>query len=100
MTINKFNAPGGLSTGTTPIDVVQPDGSVTANNLSVNSTATFSGISGVIIPGGSAGQFIQTDGAGQQVPVIQDSRVLRATDMRQLLLQVSRWAHPAQNQLQ
>lgn len=59
-----FNSVDGLSVGNTPIDVVYANGDVSASNLVVSGTSNLGPVSNVLITGGTTGQVLSTDGAG------------------------------------
>ncbi len=64
MALKPLNVVDGLSVGETPIDVIDANGNVTANNLTVSGTTDLGPIGNITITGGVSGQFITTDGAG------------------------------------
>jgi hypothetical protein len=65
MAIKKFNAVQGVSVGNDIIiDVIDSSANVTANNLSVTSTANLGPVGNIIITGGQPNQILLTDGAG------------------------------------
>jgi hypothetical protein len=65
MAIRKFNSEEGFSVGLYPsIDVIDINGTIIANDLTVTSNAYFGTITTVKVYGGSAGQVVTTDGLG------------------------------------
>ena len=67
MALRALNSVAGFSVGETPANVILGNADVLANNLSVNGISNLNSLTNVKISGGSAGQFIQTDGAGNLV---------------------------------
>jgi hypothetical protein len=64
MGMTPFNSVAGFSVGKGTANVILANGDVVTNNITVSNKANLSAISNVIITGGSAGQFIKTDGSG------------------------------------
>jgi hypothetical protein len=64
MALKPLNVVDGLSVGETPIDVIDANGNVTATNLTVSGISDLGAIGNITITGGSNGQAIVTDGAG------------------------------------
>ena len=64
MAIRKFNSQNGFSVGYSPVDVIDANANVTANGLTVTALSDLGAIGNVTITGGSAGQFLTTDGNG------------------------------------
>jgi len=64
MALKPLNVVDGLSVGETPIDVIDANGNVTATNLTVSGISDLGAIGNINITGGSNGQAIVTDGAG------------------------------------
>ena len=64
MALKPLNSVAGFSVGETPANIILANGDITTNNLSTTGKANLNAISNVIITGGTAGQVIQTDGAG------------------------------------
>jgi len=68
MALKNFNSESGFSVGVFPtIEVVDRNGKVIANALNVSGLANLGSISNLVISGGTAGQFIATDGNGNLV---------------------------------
>ena len=68
MALKNFNSESGFSVGVYPtIEVVDRNGKVIANALNVTGLANLGTISNLVVQGGTAGQFIATDGAGNLV---------------------------------
>jgi hypothetical protein len=64
MALKPLNSVAGFSVGETPANIILANGDVTTNNITTTGKANLNAISNVIITGGTAGQVIQTDGAG------------------------------------
>lgn len=64
MALKPFNSVAGFSIGETPTVIIQGNGDISTNNLSVLGNANLNAIGNVFISGGSNGQVIQTDGSG------------------------------------
>ena len=64
MALKSLNSVAGFSVGETPANIILANGDVTTNNITTTGKANLNAISNVIITGGTAGQVIQTDGAG------------------------------------
>jgi len=65
MALKPFNGANGFSVGQlTPINIADPNGNIIANGLTVSAKANLGPIGNVVVSGGSSGQVIQTDGAG------------------------------------
>jgi hypothetical protein len=64
MALKTLNTVGGLSVGWQSSSVILSNADVNPNNLTVTATATLGNISNVRIFGGSEGQVLRTDGAG------------------------------------
>ena len=67
MALRALNSVAGFSVGETPANVILGNADILANNLSVNGISNLNSLSNVKISGGTAGQFIQTDGTGNLV---------------------------------
>ena len=68
MALKNFNSESGFSVGVYPtIEVIDRDGKVIANALNVSGLANLGSISNLVVSGGTAGQFISTDGAGNLI---------------------------------
>lgn len=68
MALKNFNSESGFSVGVFPtIEVVDRNGKVIANALNVSGLANLGSISNLVISGGTAGQFIATDGNGNLI---------------------------------
>ena len=64
MALKPLNSVAGFSVGETPANVIYANGDVTANNFIAIAKSNLGPIGNVFISGGSNGQIIQTDGAG------------------------------------
>ena len=65
MAFKPFNGANGFSVGqATPINIADANGNITANGITVSARSNLGPIGNVIITGGSSGQAITTDGAG------------------------------------
>jgi hypothetical protein len=64
MALKPFNSIGGFSVGETPSNVILANGDITTTNITTTGIANLNAIGNVKISGGSSGQVIQTDGAG------------------------------------
>ena len=64
MAVKPLNSIAGFSTGDPSLTIVQANGDVTTINFTANGISNLNAISNVRITGGTSGQFIQTDGAG------------------------------------
>jgi hypothetical protein len=64
MALKPLNSVAGFSVGETPANIILANGDITTNNITTTGKANLNAISNVIITGGSSGQVIQTDGAG------------------------------------
>ncbi len=65
MAFKPFNGANGFSVGQlTPINIADANGNLIANGITVSAKANLGPIGNVIITGGSSGQAITTDGAG------------------------------------
>jgi hypothetical protein len=64
MALKPFNSVGGFSVGEVPSNVILANGDVTATNLTTSGVANLNAIGNVKITGGTVGQVIITDGAG------------------------------------
>lgn len=64
MAIKPFNSVAGFSVGETPANIILANGDITTTNITTTGVSNLNSISNVKISGGSSGQFITTDGAG------------------------------------
>ena len=64
MSLKPFNSVDGISVGETPIEVIYANGDVSAANLVVSGTSNLGPIGNITITGGTSGQVLTTDGAG------------------------------------
>lgn len=64
MAIRPLNSIAGFSTGDPAVTIVQANGDITTINFTANGLSNLGPVSNLILTGGSNGQFIQTDGAG------------------------------------
>jgi hypothetical protein len=64
MALKPLNSAAGFSVGETPSTVISGNGDISANNFSTTGVANLNAIGNVRISGGTNGQIIQTDGAG------------------------------------
>lgn len=68
MSIKPFNSAGGYSVGDITVsNVILANGDITTNNITTTGVANLGNVSNVIITGGSANQFLQTNGSGNLV---------------------------------
>jgi len=64
MALKALNSVAGFSVGEVPSIIIDANGNVTSNNLSVSNVANLGPVGNVKITGGSSGQIISTDGLG------------------------------------
>lgn len=64
MAIKAFNSVEGFSVGETPANIILANGDITTTNFTANGVSSLGPVSNVKITGGTAGQAIVTDGAG------------------------------------
>jgi len=64
MALRPLNSIAGFSTGDPAIQIVQANGDITTINFTANGFSNLGPVSNVIITGGSSGQALITDGAG------------------------------------
>lgn len=64
MAIRPLNSVAGFSVGEVPTSIILANGDVTTTNITTTGVANLNSIGNVKISGGSSGQVIQTDGAG------------------------------------
>jgi len=64
MALKPFNSIGGFSVGETPSNVILANGDITTTNITTTGIANLNAIGNVKISGGTAGQVLSTDGAG------------------------------------
>jgi hypothetical protein len=68
MPIKPFNSVAGFSVGTSEaITIINANGNVSTSNLAVTGPASLGNVGNVKVTGGTAGQFLQTDGSGNLV---------------------------------
>ena len=64
MAIKPLNSVAGFSVGETPANIILANGDITTTNITTTGVANLNAIGNVKMSGGSSGQVIQTDGAG------------------------------------
>ena len=64
MAIRPLNSVAGFSVGETPSSIILANGDITTTNITTTGVSNLNSIGNVKISGGSAGQVISTDGAG------------------------------------
>lgn len=64
MAIKPLNSVAGFSVGETPVSIILANGDVTTTNITTSGVSNLNSVGNVKIAGGSAGQFLQTDGNG------------------------------------
>jgi hypothetical protein len=64
MALKPFNSIGGFSVGETPSNVILANGDITTTNITTTGVANLNAVGNVKISGGTAGQVLSTDGAG------------------------------------
>jgi hypothetical protein len=64
MALKPFNSIGGFSVGETPSNVILANGDITTTNITTTGVANLNAVGNVKISGGTVGQVLQTDGAG------------------------------------
>ncbi len=64
MAIKLFNSVAGFSVGETPANIILANGDVTTTNITTTGVSNLNSVGNVKISGGSSGQVISTDGAG------------------------------------
>jgi hypothetical protein len=64
MAIRPLNSIAGFSAGDPAIQVIQANGDITTVNLTANGISNLGPVSNLIITGGSADQYLKTDGVG------------------------------------
>ncbi len=80
MALKPLNSVGGFSVGEIPANVILANADIISNNLTVQKVANLGPVGNVIITGGSANQYLQTDGAGNLTWTTADtSRILNGT---------------------
>ena len=85
MAVRPLNSIAGFSTGDPAITIVQANGDITTINLTANGVSNLGPIANVRITGGSNGQAITTDGAGNLVFSTISSESNRAAVMPYLI---------------
>jgi cytoskeletal protein CcmA (bactofilin family) len=77
MALKPLNSVGGFSVGEIPANVILSNADIISNNLTVQKVANLGPVGNVIITGGSANQYLQTDGFGNLTFTTADtSRIL------------------------
>ncbi len=80
MALKPLNSVGGFSVGEIPANVILSNADIISNNLTVQKVANLGPVGNVIITGGSANQYLQTDGFGNLTWTTADtSRILNGT---------------------
>ena len=64
MAIRPLNSVAGFSVGETPGNIILANGDITTTNITTTGVSNLNSVSNIKISGGSAGQIISTDGAG------------------------------------
>jgi hypothetical protein len=64
MAIKAFNSVAGFSVGETPANIILANGDITTTNITTTGVSNLNAIANVKITGGTSGQSIVTDGAG------------------------------------
>ena len=64
MALKPLNSVAGFSVGETPSNIILANGDVTTTNITTTGVANLNAIGNVKVTGGTIGQVIQTDGAG------------------------------------
>lgn len=64
MAIKPFNSVAGFSVGETPSNIILANGDITTTNITTTGVSNLNSVGNVKISGGSSGQVISTDGAG------------------------------------
>ena len=64
MALRPLNSIAGFSTGDPAVTIVQANGDITTINFTANGISNVGNVGNLKVIGGSSGQFIQTDGAG------------------------------------
>jgi hypothetical protein len=64
MAIKAFNSVAGFSVGETPANIILANGDITTTNITTTGVSNLNAVGNVKISGGSSGQAIVTDGAG------------------------------------
>ena len=64
MALKPLNSVAGFSVGQTPANVILANGDITTNNITTTGVANLNNVGNVLIYGGSSGQVLTTDGAG------------------------------------
>ena len=64
MALKPFNSIGGFSVGETPSNVILANGDITTTNITTTGISNLNSVANVRITGGTSGQSIVTDGAG------------------------------------
>jgi hypothetical protein len=80
MALKPLNSVGGFSVGEIPANVILANADFISNNLTVQKVSNLGPVGNVIITGGSANQYLQTDGFGNLTWTTADtSRILNGT---------------------
>ena len=64
MAIKPLNSVAGFSVGETPANIILANGDITTTNITTTGVSNLNSIGNVRIAGGTAGQVLATDGAG------------------------------------
>jgi hypothetical protein len=64
MAIKAFNSVAGFSVGETPVNIILANGAITTTNITTTGVTSLNSVGNVKITGGTTGQVITTDGAG------------------------------------
>ena len=64
MALKPLNSVAGFSVGQTPANIILANGDITTNNFTTTGVANLNNVGNVLIYGGSSGQVLTTDGAG------------------------------------
>lgn len=64
MALKPFNSVAGYSVGEVPANIILANGDITTTNITMTGVSNLNSVSNVKISGGSAGQVLATDGAG------------------------------------
>jgi hypothetical protein len=64
MAIKPFNSVAGFSVGETPANIILANGDITTTNITTTGVSNLNSVANVRITGGTSGQAIVTDGAG------------------------------------
>ena len=76
MALKPLNSVAGFSVGETPANIILANGDITTTNITTTGISNLNSIGNVKISGGSSGQVISTDGAGNLSYISIDSAAL------------------------